>query len=178
MSEKIKVTIWNENLHEHHAEGGLPFYPDGIHNYIKGFLSKDAGLEIRTATIQEPEHGLTDEVLNDTDVLDSGGLLGAFLTGFLASLAGQAPGKDVLEQLRLDGIGGTGCKQQCQSRFYYSSCFHNIIKTSETLTEKLCGTSADSSDSEGEKKPVRLIFLRFFYRSYKIICGFLLKTGK
>ena len=69
MSEKIKVTIWNENLHEHHAEGGLPFYPDGIHNYIKGFLSKDAGLEIRTATIQEPEHGLTDEVLNDTDVL-------------------------------------------------------------------------------------------------------------
>lgn len=69
MSEKIKVTIWNEYRHEPSQEGVRKLYPNGIHNFIKDFLSTDADLEIRTATLDEPEHGLTDEVLNNTDVL-------------------------------------------------------------------------------------------------------------
>ena len=43
-------------------------YPKGIHGCIADFL-KDAGMEVRTATLKEPEHGLTQEVLDNTDVL-------------------------------------------------------------------------------------------------------------
>lgn len=44
-------------------------YPDGIHNTIAEFLRKNPDMEVRTATLQEPEHGLTEEVLANTDVL-------------------------------------------------------------------------------------------------------------
>ena len=44
-------------------------YPDGIHSVIAEFLGKNADMTVRTATLDEPEHGLTDEVLNNTDVL-------------------------------------------------------------------------------------------------------------
>ena len=64
----IKVTVWNEFVHEQEDEACKAIYPDGMHNAIaKGIASGD--LVIRTATLQEPEHGLTEEVLNDTDVL-------------------------------------------------------------------------------------------------------------
>ena len=43
-------------------------YPKGIHGCIADFL-KDAGMEVRTATLREPEHGLAQEVLDNTDVL-------------------------------------------------------------------------------------------------------------
>ncbi len=43
-------------------------YPDGIHETIAGFLA-DEGFDPRTATLDEPEHGLTEDVLEDTDVL-------------------------------------------------------------------------------------------------------------
>lgn len=69
---KIRVTIWNEFLHEKSESkfGELirTFYPDGIHGAIAKNLAAD-DLEIRTATLDQPEHGLTDEVLQNTDVL-------------------------------------------------------------------------------------------------------------
>ena len=65
----IRVTIWNENLHEQQQEKVRAIYPKGIHECIKEFLSKDKNLWIRTATLSEPEHGLTEEVLSETDVL-------------------------------------------------------------------------------------------------------------
>jgi len=42
-------------------------YPDGIHETIADALADDH--EVRTATLDEPDHGLTDEVLESTDVL-------------------------------------------------------------------------------------------------------------
>ena len=44
-------------------------YPDGIHGAIAAGLSPNGDLNIRTATLDEPEHGLTEEVLAETDVL-------------------------------------------------------------------------------------------------------------
>jgi trehalose utilization protein len=44
-------------------------YPDGIHAAIAEFLSAEADIEARTATLDEPDHGLTDDVLAETDVL-------------------------------------------------------------------------------------------------------------
>lgn len=64
----IRVTVWNEFLHEQEHEAVKKIYPDGIHNAIARGIADD-GITVRTATLQEPEHGLTEEVLNDTDVL-------------------------------------------------------------------------------------------------------------
>jgi trehalose utilization protein len=63
-----RVTVWNEFLHEREDETARAIYPDGIHAVIAGFL-RDAGHEVATATLEEPEHGLTAETLGSTDVL-------------------------------------------------------------------------------------------------------------
>jgi len=62
--------VWNEYVHE--QEKGHPavqVYPDGIHGAIAEGLRAEPGLEVRTATLDQPEHGLTDAVLAQTDVL-------------------------------------------------------------------------------------------------------------
>ncbi|GHH97888.1 ThuA domain-containing protein [Neobacillus kokaensis] len=64
----MKVTVWNENRHEQQNPVVRDAYPNGIHGTIAAFLQSE-GFEVRTATLDEPEHGLTNEVLNDTDVL-------------------------------------------------------------------------------------------------------------
>jgi trehalose utilization protein len=68
MSKKINVTIWNENRHEQKNEKVRSIYPEGIHMAIAHYLN-DQGLQTGTATLDEPEHGLTDDVLQNTDVL-------------------------------------------------------------------------------------------------------------
>jgi trehalose utilization protein len=65
----IKVTVWNEYRHERKSEEIAKVYPKGIHGAIADALSEDEEFIIRTATLDEPEHGLKDAVLNDTDVL-------------------------------------------------------------------------------------------------------------
>ncbi len=66
--QKIRVTVWNEYLHETRHESIREIYPEGIHGCIANFLEED-GLEARTATLREPEHGLSQAVLDETDVL-------------------------------------------------------------------------------------------------------------
>ncbi len=65
----IKITVWNENYHEQVSEEIRGIYPKGIHGCIADFLQKENDFSIRTATFEQPEHGLTEEVLADTDVL-------------------------------------------------------------------------------------------------------------
>ncbi len=69
MSKKINVTVWNEYKHEIESEEIRKVYPDGIHNAIASALGKAENIAVRTATLAEPEHGLTQEVLDNTDVL-------------------------------------------------------------------------------------------------------------
>lgn len=64
----IKVTVWNEYLGQDH-EAIKVVHPEGIHKTLEAFLKDDPDLVVRTATLTDPEHGLTDEVLADTDVL-------------------------------------------------------------------------------------------------------------
>jgi len=65
----IRVTVWNEYRHERIHEGVRQVYPDGIHRAIADGLEREGGFRVRTATMPEPEHGLAEEVLEDTDVL-------------------------------------------------------------------------------------------------------------
>jgi trehalose utilization protein len=65
----IRVTVWNEYRHEKESEEIGAVYPNGIHAAIAEGLKASGGFDVGTATLDEPEHGLTDEVLAKTDVL-------------------------------------------------------------------------------------------------------------
>ena len=65
----IRVTIWNEYIHERELPEIAAVYPEGIHNQIASFLSLDSELTIRCSTLQDPDQGLSEDILNDTDVL-------------------------------------------------------------------------------------------------------------
>ncbi len=69
MATTPRVTVWNEFRHEKDANhAASTIYPDGIHNAIaKGLRNK--GLTVGTATLDEASHGLTDAVLEGTDVM-------------------------------------------------------------------------------------------------------------
>lgn len=64
----MNVMVWNEFWHEKQNPVVFGNYPDGIHSTIQRFLQTD-GFQTRTATLEEPEHGLTEETLLNTDVL-------------------------------------------------------------------------------------------------------------
>lgn len=64
----MKVTVWNEYRHEQQHEEVRKIYPEGIHQVLASALGEQ-GFDVKTATLDEPLHGLTDEVLNNTDVL-------------------------------------------------------------------------------------------------------------
>ena len=64
----IRVTIWHEYRHEKLDEHIASLYPRGIHMALAKGLDS-FGFDIRTATLDEPEHGLTSEALDHTDVL-------------------------------------------------------------------------------------------------------------
>ena len=63
-----RVTVWSEHRQELSDPPVAAVYPDGIHAAIAAGL-RDAGFDVGTATLDEPEHGLTDELLAATDVL-------------------------------------------------------------------------------------------------------------
>lgn len=65
----LRITVWNEFRHEHDAKHPAhTIYPEGIHGAIAAGLREHAGFEVCTATLDEPEHGLTEAVLAETDV--------------------------------------------------------------------------------------------------------------
>ena len=64
----LRVTIWHEYRHEKTNEKVASLYPDGMHMALAKGL-EPFGFDIKTATLDEPEHGLTEEVLDNTDVL-------------------------------------------------------------------------------------------------------------
>ena len=65
----IRVTIWNENEHEKSSALVRQIYPQGIHNAIGAAFSGQNDIQVATATLDQPEHGLTKERLAQTDVL-------------------------------------------------------------------------------------------------------------
>ncbi|MDX1992022.1 MAG: ThuA domain-containing protein [bacterium] len=67
--DTIRVTVWGENRHEKKNPKVAEIYPEGMHSAIASGLRSYPGLTVRTATLDEPEHGLTDAVLAETDVL-------------------------------------------------------------------------------------------------------------
>jgi trehalose utilization protein len=123
----VKVTVWNENRHEQKNPVVRDIYPSGIHGAIASFL-KAEGIEAGTATLDQPEHGLTDDVLAGTDVL--------IWWGHLAH--GEVKDEIVqkVQQRVLDGMGLI---------VLHSGHFSKIFKT-------LMGTSCDLKWREADEK--------------------------
>ena len=71
----IKVTVWNEFVQENdeswpeRRDQMREVHPNGIHETLKAIFEEDEELQVRTVTMDMPECGLTQDVLNDTDVL-------------------------------------------------------------------------------------------------------------
>lgn len=70
----LRVVVWGENHHETADADRAAMaerYPTGMHGAIAEGLTELLGdaVRVRTATRDEPEHGLTAEVLAETDVL-------------------------------------------------------------------------------------------------------------
>lgn len=126
-----RVTVWNEFRHER-AEGAnadrvRAVYPDGIHVAIANFL-REAGFEVQTATLDEPEHGLVDAVLNNTDVL--------IWWGHMAHADVDDAIVDKVQQRVLDGMGLI---------VLHSGHFSKIFK-------RLMGTSGNLKWREADEK--------------------------
>lgn len=64
----VNIVVWNEYRHEKSNEVVAAIYPEGIHAVIAQGLQQE-GVNVKTATLDEVEHGLTDKVLSETDVL-------------------------------------------------------------------------------------------------------------
>ena len=51
----IKVTIYNEYLHEVESDEIAAVYPEGIHNCIASFLGKNDDMQVKTVTLSTVE---------------------------------------------------------------------------------------------------------------------------
>lgn len=97
MSNPIRVTVWNEGRHEKLHEKVQKVYPNGIHTVIADYLNNQPGITAGTATLDEQEHGLSDEVLANTDVLT--------WWGHMSHADVQDAIVDRVQQRVLDGMG-------------------------------------------------------------------------
>ncbi|MFA5449878.1 MAG: ThuA domain-containing protein [Clostridia bacterium] len=65
----MNITIWNE-YHPSAKSGKIArVYPKGIHHTLKSIFAKEENISVHIATQDEPENGLSDKVLENTDVL-------------------------------------------------------------------------------------------------------------
>lgn len=63
-----RVTVWNEYVTEQEDANANDVYPDGIHSAIEDGLGT-RGFDVRTATLHDPDQGLSDTTIERTDVL-------------------------------------------------------------------------------------------------------------
>jgi trehalose utilization protein len=66
--------VWHEYRHELKHEAVRRVYPDGMHVVLADALRRELaflpqGVDVRTATLDQPAHGIPDDVLASTDVL-------------------------------------------------------------------------------------------------------------
>ena len=120
-----RVTVWNEFRHEREEERVREQYPEGIHGTVREFLA-EAGFGVETATLDEPEHGLTEERLAETDVL--------LWWGHAAHDEVRDDVVDRVIERVLDGMGFLALHSA-----HYSKPFKRLLGTSCSLTWREAG---------------------------------------
>ena len=69
MSKLLRVTVWNEFVHEREYPNIRAVYPEGIHGCLRRFLEKEQDITVTCVTLDMPHQGITKELLDNTDVL-------------------------------------------------------------------------------------------------------------
>jgi trehalose utilization protein len=69
MAKSIAVTVWNEFRHEKSDVAIGKLYPKGMHAEIAKSLNAQTGIVAKLAALDDPEHGLSEKALAETDVL-------------------------------------------------------------------------------------------------------------
>jgi trehalose utilization protein len=64
-----RVTIWNEFIHERREEVVRAIYPEGIHRTLADAVDGLGDFQVRTATLEQPDQGLPEHVLDATETL-------------------------------------------------------------------------------------------------------------
>ena len=126
MGSKIRATVWNEFRHEKTDEAVKKVYPDGIHVAIADYLKTQEGIDAGTATLEEPEHGLTEEVLKGTDVLIWWG-----------HMAHHEVAEEVVERVRRRVLEGMGLIVLHSAHF--SKIFRSMMGTNCSLKWREAG---------------------------------------
>ena len=117
----INVTIWNEFLHEVREPAIAEVYPEGIHGALAAGLGTNADFAIRTATLAEPSHGLTEAVIENTDVLIWWGHMGHHLVD-----------DAIVEKVQQQVLSGMGLIVLHSG--HYSKIFRRLMGTNCSLT--------------------------------------------
>jgi len=116
-----RVLVWNEGVHEEIDPGVAARYPRGIHGTIAEALGRlIPGAEVGTATLAEPEHGLTEEALAQTDVLLWWG-----------HIAHDRVDDEIVERVKRHVLGGMGLVVLHSAHF--SKIFISLMGTSCAL---------------------------------------------
>ena len=122
MTQPIRVTVWGEYRHELRDDNVAAIYPDGMHNTIADGIRETLGERavVRTATLDEPEHGLTEEILAKTDVLTWWG-----------HMAHGEVSDDVVERVHRHVLSGMGLLVLHSG--HWSKIFQKLMGTTCTL---------------------------------------------
>jgi trehalose utilization protein len=126
--EPLRITVWNEGRAEQlHAEVAAR-YPRGIHGAVAEGIAEHLGEQarLRTATLDEPEHGLTEAVLAGTDVLTWWG-----------NLAHHEVADEVVERVRRRVLAGMGLIVLHSG--HWSKIFTRLMGTTCTLRWRSAG---------------------------------------
>ncbi|MDQ0726673.1 ThuA domain-containing protein [Microbacterium sp. W4I20] len=118
----IRVLVWGENHHEKHDEIPQRIYPDTMHGTIAAGLRELLGddVVVETATLDDPEHGLSEERLAQTDVLLWWG-----------HIKHDAVDDEVVERVHRHVLGGMGFIPLHSAHF--SKIFIRLMGTTCTL---------------------------------------------
>ncbi len=121
-----RVTVWNEFRHERASDEVRAVYPEGIHAVLAEGLRALGLVAVRTATLDEPEHGLSEAVLAETDVLLWWG-----------HKAHEEVGDAVVERVQRAVLGGMGLMALHSA--HYSKIFRRLMGTTCTLNWRVAG---------------------------------------
>lgn len=115
----IRVTVWGENIHERRDASVQRIYPDGMHTTIADGIAENLGAAatIRVATLDQPEHGLSAAVLEETDVLTWWGHIGHHQVS-----------DEVVERVKSRVLQGMGLVVLHSA--HYSKIFRSLMGTS------------------------------------------------
>ena len=117
VSEIVRVTVWGENVHERNEPGCARSTRKACTaRSPQGSELLGDRVQVRTATLQEPDHGLTQDVLDDTDVLTWWG-----------HIAHEEVDDAVVERVQHAVLGGMGLLVLHSG--HYSKIFRRLLGT-------------------------------------------------